>query len=434
MKINSILICSLLAAANVSQAQTYEWRSDTLNTGTGYSQDAYFHLDSGTVKTVANNNWDLAIPGSGNGFRYVVATNNFGNGLGGTLYDMEMEPSAFGTDLSADTAGKPILHNSPEYWDQGAFTGDWGAYDISDHSIQASKLFVYSCSHGAYQILIQRYKATSDPAGRQWTLRVANLDGTDTGTYYIEPHAAGYSDEHFFFFSLENREYLSREPKLNQWHLLATKYGDAYGDTEGIFGISGIVTAPTVALAKVIDLNPDDLSEEDVAAYDDSTRNVIGGAFKYLNSSYQWQLVDSLNYFIKGLEASGNKDDIWQIYFDYFPTSTSGVDVKIGIQVRKLVDADPTSVHEVAQAPARLVLAPNPASSQVNLIIDAYQNLGKTRISIVDISGREVASYTEQLSSGFQQLRFDVAQLNAGVYLVHFQSEKYSNTQKLIVH
>lgn len=433
MKFKSILLIGLLTTSLASSAQTYEWRADTLDVGAGYGLDAFFHLDSGQVKTGANNDWDLAIPGAGNGFRYVIATNNFGNGLNGVLYDMDMEPSAFGSDLSADTAGKPVLNNSPQFWDQGAFSDDWGDYDISDHSINATKLFVYSCSHGAYQVLIQRYKAASDPAGRQWTLKVANLDGSDTGTYYIEPHTVGYTDEHFFYFSLEDRTYFSREPKLGQWHLLATKYGDAYSSMEGVFGISGIVTAPTIAVAKVISLTPDELNVEDVAGYDDSTRNVIGGGFKYLNTDYQWAITDSLNYFIKGLEGDANNDDIWQIFFDYFPVSTSGDEVKIGIQVRKLVDAHPAGIEEAEQAPARLVLAPNPASGQANLIIDAKLNLGPTQISIVDISGRTVAQYSHHLSSGFHQLQLDIAQLHAGIYLIHVQADQFSNTQKLIV-
>ena len=61
MKLKYILGLGSLTLASVANAQVGTWRSDTLATGTGYAQDAYFHLEDGQVKAEANNNWDLAL-------------------------------------------------------------------------------------------------------------------------------------------------------------------------------------------------------------------------------------------------------------------------------------------------------------------------------------------------------------------------------------
>lgn len=434
MKLKSILLTGAVCVSGTLTAQTYDWRPDTMGTGVGYIEDSYFHLDEGEVKNVSNSDWDLAIPGSGNGFRYVVATNNFGTGLNGKLYKLPRPAADFGADLTADTTGLTPLNNEPEYWDGGAFGDTWGYYNIDDHSINGDTVFAYINANGAYQVLIQKYKATTDPAGRQWTIKVANLDGTDTGTYYIEPHEEGYSDEHFFFFNLEDREYFSREPKVGQWHLLATKYGDVYGGMEGVFGITGVLTAPTVSIAAVSPLVPDDADYEDVEGYNDTVRNIIGGNFKVLNyETFKWELIDSLSYFIQALEEDDQAGDIWQIYFDYFPEATSGTDVKIGLQIRKVYEAPATGIQQHNELISNFVLAPNPASGSVNLLIDARQSINNAVITLVDISGRTVAQYHKNINSGFQNLVMDISRLNAGMYMVHVQAEGFRMTEKLIV-
>lgn len=437
MKKLLLLTLSFTLSAGYTDAQTYDWRSDTLATGIGYSEDAYFHLDSGQVLSTSNNNWDLAFPGAGSFMRYSVHTNNFGNGQNAKVYDLGVEPSSFGTDLTPDTAGKVALNNLPESWDEGSMD-NWGTYDISTHHLNGSTVFAYIASHGAYQIVIEKYKPSSTLSSREWTIKVANLDGTEQGEYTIQPYSEGFTDEHFFYFDLRTRAFLSREPKYGKWHLLATKYGDQYSESSpAIMGITGMLTAPTVQIAEVRSLLPSEADYASITAYD-STRNVIGGNYKVINySTYEWELIDSLSYFIKALDNDENAGDIWQIYYDYFPAATSG-DVKIGVQIRKVYSANEedtsTSISNNVDNNCLLIVSPNPAKNFTNIAIDSKESLSNSTLSIVDISGKVVQQFTINIHQGFQQFSLNVSQLPAGLYLIQMHTKDGGQfIEKLIV-
>jgi hypothetical protein len=385
MKLKYVLGISGLALASVSNAQTTGWRSDTLRTDTAYRQDAYFNLESGQVKSEPNNNWDLAFPGgAATMMDHSVIINDFGNGKNGKLMELTGKTAAdFGTNLTADTAGKAAIRNIPETWEEGAFglaTGmggtnpSWGDYNVSTHYIDGAKLYAYVTGGVGYQVYIEQYQASSALANRKWIFKVAKLDGTDTGTYELMP--ADYADKHLMYFNLATRTAVERGPAYENWHLLATKYGDSYSGAPGgaVMSTTGILTSPGVEVAKAENLVPDDADYNDFASDYSEDKNVIGGKYKVVNMTGTppgWEVYDSLSYFIKN-HLGTDSGDIYQVYFDYFPAATSG-DVKIGIQVRKVYDyVKPTNIKNVDQNIGSITLAPNPSvSGTTNILIDA---------------------------------------------------------------
>ncbi len=415
-------------------------------TGTGYAQDAYFHLEDGQVKAEANNNWDLAFPGGvGSFMRHTVHINNFGNGKSGKLMLLTGKTAAdFGTDLTADTAGKAAIHNIPSDWEEGAFgtamggtNPAWGTYNSSDHYIYGDKMYAYVAGGQAYQIHLVIFKAAANVATREWIIKVAKLDGTDTGTYSIKP-APSYLNKHMMYFDLATRTVVDRDPAYTDWHLLATRYGDNYGSSSGaVMSTTGILTSPSVEVAKAANLVPNDAVYTNFESALSEDRNVIGGTYKAVNYNGTppgWEVYDSLSYFIKN-NLGTDSGDIYQVYFDHFPAGTSG-DVKIGIQIRKVFDYvdTGTSVRNVNQNINNLILAPNPSvGGATNIIVDAKNSLGNTTITITDINGRVVNTFNQQIGAGLSQLRLDVGNYQAGMYLVTLSNNNTRQTVKMIV-
>ncbi len=447
MKLKYVLGISGLALASVSNAQTTGWRSDTLRTDTAYRQDAYFNLESGQVRSEPNNNWDLAFPGGvADMMDHSVIINDFGNGKNGKLMELTGKTAAdFGTDLTADTAGKVAIRNIPETWEEGAFglatnmggtNPSWGTYNISTHYIDGVRLYAYVAGGAAYQILIEQYQASSLLANRKWIIKVAKLDGTDTGTYEI--NAADFADKHLMYFNLATRTTVDREPAYENWHLLATKYGDYYSGAPGgaVMSTTGILTSPGVEVAKAADLVPDDADYNDFAADYSEDKNVIGGTYKAVNMTGTppgWEVYDSLSYFIKN-HLGTDSGDIYQVYFDYFPAATSG-DVKIGIQVRKVYDyVKPTNIKNVDQNIGSITLAPNPSvSGTTNILIDAKTNVGAAMITVTDINGRVINTYNHNVGTGLNQLRLNVSAYQSGLYLVNVFTANGRQSVKLLV-
>jgi len=450
MKLKYILAAGALSIATAAQAQ--EWTADTIVTGLGYTKDGFYDLNTTQTGTQPNNNWDIAFM-TGDVITASVMVNHAGNDKNAKLYVLDVDAeTSFGTDLTADTAGKTgadfELQNSNTDWYIGAFnrnaTGGfsygWGDYDMSTHYINGNKIYALINGSGAYQIWIEQYKASFTDTVRAWKFHVAKLDGSDPSDVTFKP-AADYSNKLFAYYDLTTRTFVNREPDMNNWHLLATKYLDAY-DGPGASGVmmstTGIVTNTNVEVARVSPLMPEDANYLDYSDSYDSVKNVIGGKYKYVDyegTPPGWVLEDSLSYFIKITEGTGT-GDIWQVYFDHFPASTSastGVDVKIGLQKRRVYE-QPSDVKEVNAIAGAVVLAPNPAmSGSTNLLIDAKQNIGNAQITVSDLSGRVISKYAKDINAGFQQLNMNISNYPAGMYIINITAEGWSNTQKLIV-
>jgi len=445
-----------LALATAAQAQT--WTPDTMATGTGYSQDAFYNLTTGTVGAgVANNNWDLGFI-TGDPMSNSVMVNHAGNQKSGKLYDLGLDANVkFGTDLTLDTVGKTgsalELRNAPDDWDGGAFiqnsTGPmnfgWGDYDVNTHVITGNKVYCLVNSGGAYQVWIEEYKASGTPSSRLWKFHVANLDGTNITHEEFAPHPT-YTNKLHAYYDLATRTFVNREPDMTTWHLLATKYLDVYhGAPAGtpLQSTSGIVTNINVELAAATPIVPNDANYQNFTTFSES-RNVIGGNYKFVSTTPPttppppgwapgWVLNDSLSYFIK-IKQGVDSADIYQVYFDYFPASTSG-EVKIGLQKRKVFDyIAQVSVTDVNDFINNVVIAPNPSvGGATNILVDAKQALKNAQLTVVDLNGRVVMKSTMNINAGFQQLRLDVSKFQAGIYMINLSGAGFSNTQKVIV-
>jgi len=457
MKLKYTLAAGALALATATQAQS--WTPDTISTGVGYIDDGFYNLSSGQVKQEAAGNWDIAFI-TGQAFSAAVMVNHYGGSTGASgtqrgnkLYDLNLDAATkWGTDLTADTAGKVTpalaLENQPLSWEEGAFNQNvsgpmnfgWGDYDVSTHWTTGNKVYLLLNKNGAYQIWIEQYQASLTAANRLWKFHIAKLDGTESASYDFHPAAEGYTNKLFAYFDVATRQFVNREPDMDNWHLLATRYPDAYHDTSSTWmSTTGILTNINVKVAARANAIPDNATQGDAlsATYSDY-KNVIGGKYKVVNVNGTppgWEVYDSLSYFVKIIDGT-DSGDIWQVYFDYFPAGTSG-DVKIGLQKRKIYDyTEPpvTAVNEVNTVWSNVLLAPNPAvGGTTNLLIDTKEDIKDAQIVITDLSGRALNKFTTHIKQGFVRIPLNTSQYPAGIYMVNLSGAGFSTTQKLVV-
>jgi hypothetical protein len=82
----------------------------------------------------------------------------------------------------------------------------------------------------------------------------------------------------------------------------------------------------------------------------------------------------------------------------------------------------------------RLGLHPNPAKSQLHIVIENDHHLSNTDIYFYDMIGKKVKEIKGvQMSIGLNQITTDVQMMNPGIYFVRVESGNKSITEKLII-
>jgi len=103
------------------------------------------------------------------------------------------------------------------------------------------------------------------------------------------------------------------------------------------------------------------------------------------------------------------------------------------IFISKLDTALVTGYNEVEKYDTRLLLYPNPAANKliIHISLSKSQNIS---LKIFDISGRLVTTLADKVfESGENEIVWNTAQLKAEVYFLQFQSDVFTQTEKLIV-
>ncbi|MFA7082706.1 MAG: T9SS type A sorting domain-containing protein, partial [Bacteroidales bacterium] len=78
-----------------------------------------------------------------------------------------------------------------------------------------------------------------------------------------------------------------------------------------------------------------------------------------------------------------------------------------------------------------IMVYPNPANSQTNLIITGIS--GETKITLSDIQGRTLNTINTKAISRILEQNIDLNNLAKGIYYIRIQNSDINKTQKLIV-
>ncbi len=390
----------LVLLANVTLfAQT---TVENLSMGPGYTNDLYYSLENGVVKTTSRNDWHIAFT------KRVVDAAILTNTVEGVnLYVGSTDVADWAT---FDTTGMnwAALHNSDTEWEQGSFNVGgtthpdygWGTYQGSPtNSVLGSKIFVLELPNGAFKkVLIEDMKSNGD-----FVFKLANLDGSNEVN---RTYNKGDYQGNFFYYDVVGDTAFSKEPSPSDWDLVFTKYEGQLG--LGVYyGVTGALknVGSKAAAAKGIDTNMVDWNNHPVK---DTIKNIIGYDWKSFAGG--WVVADSTSYF-----AEAKNGDLYKIVFKSWDGASSG-NFSFAKTLVSTIGLAENSLEE-------LKVYPNPATDAIKF--DVNETL---EIEIISFSGQIVKTGTVEING-----QLDISALRPGTYIVAARSASTNFVSKLII-
>lgn len=417
MKLITLIIgITLLSFNSISQ-------SDSITMGTSYTNQVFYSLKNGTVKTIDNNNWDLAFSAQ---FRGAAGSSILINEANVTLWAAPHDTSAWATFDTVGISSWERRLNSDTTWTNGAFNryrGGVSALDMGWGVLQPSNnfwtfgdsIYVAKLSNGAYKkIWIISLKSGA------WKFKYANINGTNEKI--INFTKSSYPNRNFIYHSMLNDTTINREPVDSTWEITFAKHIDFVNPPGMYVNVTSVFNNVNVWSAKA---NGHSLAgamalTSPQTNYNQNVTN-IGREWKKFKSATGWKVKDSLAYFIYDYDST----DFYRIVFTKFGGSSTG---KAFFNIQKIGTA---SVIENGFK-TTISLYPNPATNYVTLLID-YPNKEKVTISICNITGQLVEQKEMELLAGINQKSMNLSNLNPGIYTVLVHNTKFNYSKKLVI-
>ncbi len=397
------IVFTFLMAANVILfAQT---TTENLTMGAGYSNDIYYSLENGVVKTTGRTDWHIAfttqivsaavITNSAAGVKLFVGSNKISDWATFDTTGMSWTPQ-YNTDL--DWAAGSFNYSGTGHPDYG-----WGIYNSTTHNVIGSKIFVVQLPDTTYKkIAIDVMKTNGD-----FIFRIADLDGTNEMTKTF--NKKDYTNVNFFYYDVIADTVFSREPDNKTWDVLFTKY-----DAELAPGVWYPVTGALqnmntkASVARGIDTATADWNNYLVT---DSVKNIIGHGWKSFDmSSFTWVIEDSLSYFLESHDGN-----MYQIIFKDWKGASTG-DFTFTTKIASAIGIGENDILS-------LNVYPNPAkdilrfNSEENLSVEVYNYNGSLLL----------AKRVETNGS------LNISELKAGTYIIRAQGKKSVYLTRIIV-
>lgn len=396
------ILLLLFSAANILlNAQ----QTEVVSVGAGYANDVFYSFATGEVKTEPRDNWHIAFT-----TKIVGASVLINEGLGVELYVASTSVSDWAT---LDTTGMnwTMLHNSPATWEEGAFNATatdhpdygWGVYNNITHNVTASKIFVMKLPNGSFKkVIIDDMKTNGD-----FNVRLADLDGSNLLTKTFNKNS--YSGKNFFYWDVVNDVIVDREPNKADWDLLFTRYQEEIIPNT-YYPVTGVIMNYDVLGAKAegVDTNTVDWNNYTLS---DSILSIGSNWKSFNNGTFQWEIADSLAYFVQGLDGN-----LYKLIFKDFGGSSNG-NITFAFSVVSSIGLDENAQNHVA-------VYPQPAADQLTVEVDANSSL-----VLYALNGANV--FSAELVSGKNAL--DISLLPAGVYVAQLNSNNSITSFKLVI-
>jgi hypothetical protein len=407
MKKHITLILILLLNAIALSAQD----TDSVTMNSGYSMDVFYQLENGTTQTVAGAEWTVALStGAQTSSIYI------NDGRGVVLYETTEDIANFATLDTTGLVAWTKSYNEYNDWEHSAFemnaTGHpnygWGEYNSVSHIVVGNKVFVIKTLGGLfYKTMVVKKEAGA------WHYRYATLDNSfDTTIVY---QASDLNDRNFAYLNMDNHMIANREPENTNWDILFTKYYD----TDEAYLVTGALLNKGVTAVEIDGVLPSAATY--VGETFETTTKIIGSDWKTFNmTTFAYDLDSNRTFFVKQLDG-----DIYKIHFTRFDGSSNG---KIVFNKELVLNSAINTLENIAQ----VVLYPNPATDNINLITDATQAVA-LNYTIYNVLGNALSQNTLNTSAGFQNHTIDVSQLTAGIYFLQLNQGKQKQTIKFSI-
>lgn len=427
------LLIVLLFTANAFAQFTV---SDSVVLGSSYQNQVYYSLVTGQKDTAVRNNWDIAFQSFG-----LVNAGIWVNEATSPSTAVYQIPNADSSDFGSaiDTNGLstwPRLQNGTEYWSEGAFNANrgtnafdygWGTYTGgSPHNVNGDSLYIVKLSDGELKVL---FLEQLNGAEGYYKFRFSDIDGSNVVVDSVNKNP----NRNLVYYNLRTATALDREPDAANWHLWFTSGLRAVSSGQPGATASApagaIYTNRGVKAARVTGLPSDSTSFTTVTF--DSTISNIGITYRVRITDVThpfggfWEVADSTTYFVKIQNG-----DIYKVVFTQFSGSAPAGNGVIGFDKTLVYEEPTTGIVDAATSATRVALYPNPATSQLNVILDA-QEAGLHKVVIMDLAGK--VSYSTEVSvNGFQNISIPVSTLANGYYLVSVEANGNRSVQKFV--
>ncbi len=418
-----VLTTCLLGSAMAQTTVT-----DSIETGAAYANDVYYSLQTGTVATVPNNNWQLGFS-IGNANVSVrantgVSTTNSGKTV---IYEM---PAIDHNWAPFDTTGYKtwkVRNNSDADWQEGAFNYPdtnnqfdygWGAYDMSTHAVNGHRLYLAVVTSGP--ITLYKKVWVRNKIMGTWNISFANIDGTDSVGLTLA--STTYATKNFVYVSLVTGAIVDREPAKADWDFIYTRY---LPNMPGYPTVTGILTNAGVMVSEVRSVEETTSSLADTTSFSNHI-STIGSDWKsYKMAENVYVTTDSLTYFVKAADGA-----FWKLVFTGFVANVSDSSRPGRAVFNKTKLTPSTGVYTFGEEVKNVSVYPNPVSDVLTVLFEAQSST--STVVIADITGKQV--YNQHIESSlFTNHRIDVSQFNKGIYFLTVVNGGSRSVQKVIV-
>ena len=407
------ILCALfLGIFNQTMAQTIQ---DTISLDAGYANETWYELATGEKTSAPKNEWDIAF--SVDGFSSAI---HFNNAHGGKIWAYENGTNANWSTI--DTTGIstwPQLYNSIETWEKGAFDQNqnpdieydygWGVYNMITHFVTGDSLFIVQLANGDFKKLdiISLTNGT-------FNFRISDLDNSNEQSKAFVK--SNYSGKLMGYYSIQNDEFLDREPALDTWDLIAKQY-IAFVPTPYL--VSGIMVSPNWTIVKATEVSDPETYIDYTGFTFGENISTIGHDWKTFNmNTFEYDITQDVVYFMQN-EAG----DIWKIVPKGFGGSATGDCI---FTKEQLAFAGNTEL----EAERFINIYPTPANNQ--LIVSFDSKSAETVIEIINSLGQKVLSETFASFQGLTQKKLSINDLNPGVYFLTLTQNGVATTKRIV--
>lgn len=405
---NLNFLLALLAGSLFAQAQE---TTVNLSLGSGYSKNVYFHFNTGQSESYDVASWDIAFLRTGT-FEFAERIND---GLGIEVYEASNNPDDYATVNPADISNWIQLFNSDTMWEAGAFdfgSADygWGEYNPVTHHVTGTIVYVLKYANGSFKkFMIDDFYSGYTFKYASWNASSSSWENEHTVTL---PNSQN-EGKLFNYYSLTNNQSVIASPDLANWDLIFQTYMTDLGI---MYPVLGALQSPDVTVAKSTSTDVNTIDESEYK----TEINTVGYDWKTFNGT-GYDVDSDTYYFLKYADGK-----VFRFHFLTYEGSSTG---NFSFAYEDVTDQMSTVNFDSKNS---LSLYPNPVKGGILTLLYESNQAQPAKVEIYNMAGKMVIQ--QQLpANGYFNHQINLNSLPKGVYILKFNTGKYSDSQKIVV-
>lgn len=417
MKNKFTLLASILLTSVAVNAQTIKGE---VAMGAGYANDVYYGLANQSTQAVNRSDWDIAFYRKSN-----MSTGiRVNDGAGVQVYEASNDISTWNAVNIDHLSSWTPLYNSDKDWQEGAFNNGsapygWGNYNIANHYVNGSIIFVLEYTTGEYVKL--KIDNLAAPLGEYNFTYSKLVNGVWSEDKKVNLAHKTNPNNLFNYYSLLADKAVNPEPEQSKWDLIFTKYITPITTNDGdvvMYTVTGVLQSDLVKVAKTDSGNP-----ADDKAYT-ADINTIGYDWKAYNFGSGSYTITPTNHFIKNTSTN----QIYKLIFKTFEGTSTG---KITFDYENVT----ANLGTTELSKTKFEIYTNSSQPKtINLVYNSQDaKSSPLNIQVYSMNGQLVHQEAYQPTSSFTNKSIQLSKLPAGIYIVKVQNADKVETKKIVL-